>query len=48
MTPKQEGYAVYCPELSGCTSAGGAEEEALENATEGDALHWQYFRQASS
>jgi len=25
----------YCPELPGCASAGGTEEEALENATEG-------------
>ena len=26
-----EGYAVWCPGLSGCRSQGGSEEEALEN-----------------
>lgn len=40
MTPKQGGYAAYCPELPGCTSAGDTEEEALEDATEGIALYW--------
>jgi len=33
------GYAVYCPELPGCTSAGGSEEEALENIKEAVALY---------
>jgi len=29
-----QSYAVYCPELPGCTSAGDTEEEALENIRE--------------
>ncbi|MBI4216957.1 MAG: type II toxin-antitoxin system HicB family antitoxin [Chloroflexi bacterium] len=32
-------YAVYCPELPGCTSAGDTEEEALENIKEAIALY---------
>ena len=32
-------YAVYCPELSGCTSAGDTEEEALNNIKEAVALY---------
>ncbi|MSQ12750.1 MAG: type II toxin-antitoxin system HicB family antitoxin [Dehalococcoidia bacterium] len=28
------GYAAYCPELPGCTSAGDTEEEALDNIRE--------------
>jgi len=32
-------YAVYCPELPGCTSAGGTEQEALENIKEAIALY---------
>jgi predicted RNase H-like HicB family nuclease len=27
----EEGYAVWCPSLSGCWSQGETEEEALEN-----------------
>ena len=33
------GYAVYCPELPGCTSAGDTEEEALDNIKEAIALY---------
>lgn len=33
------GYAVYCPELPGCTSAGDTQEEALENIKEAIALY---------
>lgn len=32
-------YAVYCPELPGCTSAGDTEEEALKNIQEAIALY---------
>ena len=32
-------YAVYCPELPGCTSAGDTEEEALTNIKEAIALY---------
>jgi len=32
-------YAVYCPELPGCASAGDSEEEALENIKEAIALY---------
>ena len=32
-------YAVYCPELPGCCSAGDSEEEALENAKEAILLY---------
>ena len=32
-------YAVYCPELPGCTSTGDSEEEALENIKEAIALY---------
>ncbi len=37
--PEVGGYAVYCPELPGCTSAGDSEEEALENIKEAIALY---------
>ena len=33
------GYAVHCPELPGCTSAGDSEEEALDNIREAIALY---------
>jgi predicted RNase H-like HicB family nuclease len=33
------GYAVYCPELPGCASAGDTEKEALENIKEAIALY---------
>ncbi len=33
------GYAVYCPELPGCCSAGDSEEEALENVKEAISLY---------
>ncbi len=32
-------YAVYCPELPGCASAGDTEEEALANMREAVALY---------
>lgn len=34
-----DSYAVYCPELPGCTSVGDNEEEALENIKEAIALY---------
>ena len=34
-----DAYAVYCPELPGCTSAGDNEEEALRNIREAIALY---------
>ena len=34
-----DSYAVYCPELPGCASAGDSEEEALENIKEAIALY---------
>lgn len=37
--PEIESYAVYCPELPGCTSAGDTEGEALENIREAIALY---------
>ncbi len=32
-------WAVWCPELPGCVSAGEAEEEALENIREAIQLY---------
>ena len=32
-------YAVYCPELPGCASAGDTEAEALKNVKEAIALY---------
>jgi predicted RNase H-like HicB family nuclease len=32
-------WAVWCPELPGCTSAGSTKEEALENIKEAIALY---------
>ena len=32
-------WAVWCPELPGCTSAGASEEEALENIREAIELY---------
>ena len=34
-------YAVYCPELPGCTSAGDTQAEALENIKEAIALYFE-------
>lgn len=34
-------WAVWCPELPGCTSAGDTEEEALENIREAIKLYLQ-------
>ena len=36
-----QSYAVYCPELPGCTSAGDTEDEALENIKEAIALYFE-------
>ena len=32
-------WAIWCPELLGCTSAGATEEEALENIREAIELY---------
>jgi len=37
--PETEDYAVWCPELPGCVSAGRTEEEALANIREAIALY---------
>ena len=37
--PDVGSYAVHCPELPGCASAGDSEEEALENIREAIALY---------
>ncbi len=37
--PEVDSYAVYCPELPGCASAGDTEEEALTHIRETIALH---------
>ena len=37
--PETTSYAVYCPELPGCTSAGDTEEEALESIKEAITLY---------
>ncbi|MFB2894776.1 type II toxin-antitoxin system HicB family antitoxin [Aerosakkonemataceae cyanobacterium BLCC-F50] len=34
-------YAVWCPELPGCTSAGESQQEALENIREAIELYLQ-------
>ncbi len=34
-----DSFAVYCPELPGCCSAGDTEAEALENIREAIALY---------
>jgi len=34
-----DSYAWYCPDLSGCCSAGDTEEEVLANAREAIALY---------
>ena len=39
--PETRSYAVYCPELPGCASAGDSEEEALLNIQEAIALYLQ-------
>lgn len=39
--PETRGYAVYCPELPGCASAGDSEEEALEGIKEAIALYME-------
>lgn len=36
-------WAVWCPELPGCTSAGASEEEALANIQEAIALYIEPF-----
>jgi predicted RNase H-like HicB family nuclease len=37
--PETGDWAVWCPELPGCVSAGETEEEALENIREAIALY---------
>ncbi|BAZ41005.1 hypothetical protein NIES4101_69670 [Calothrix sp. NIES-4101] len=37
--PETGEWAVWCPELPGCTSAGDTEEEALENIREAIQLY---------
>lgn len=37
--PETGDYAVWCPELPGCTSAGRTEEEAIANIREAIALY---------
>jgi predicted RNase H-like HicB family nuclease len=37
--PETSDWAVWCPELPGCVSAGETEQEALENIREAIALY---------
>lgn len=37
--PEVKSYAVFCPELPGCCSAGDIQEEALNNVKEAIALY---------
>jgi predicted RNase H-like HicB family nuclease len=37
--PETGEYAVWCPELPGCVSAGSTEEEAIANIKEAIALY---------
>ena len=37
--PETASFAVYCPELPGCASAGDSEQDALENIKEAMALY---------
>lgn len=39
--PETREWAVWCPELPGCVSAGRTEEEALSNIREAIALYLQ-------
>ncbi|MBF2008380.1 type II toxin-antitoxin system HicB family antitoxin [Chlorogloeopsis fritschii PCC 9212] len=39
--PETGEWAVWCPELPGCTSVGETEEEALENIKEAIQLYLQ-------
>lgn len=39
--PETGDYAVWCPELPGCTSAGETQQEALENIREAIELYLQ-------
>ena len=39
--PETRDWAVWCPELPGCVSAGITEEEALENIKEAIELYLQ-------
>ena len=36
-----QSYAAYCPEISGCTSCGDSEQEALENMKQAIALFFE-------
>ncbi len=37
--PETKEWAAWCPELPGCTSAGGTEEEAMANIREAIELY---------
>jgi predicted RNase H-like HicB family nuclease len=39
--PETNEWAIWCPELPGCTSAGLTEQEALENIREAIQLYLQ-------
>ncbi|WYL97367.1 MAG: type II toxin-antitoxin system HicB family antitoxin [Gloeotrichia echinulata IR180] len=39
--PETGDWAIWCPELPGCTSAGETQEEALENIREAIQLYLQ-------
>ena len=39
--PETGDYAIWCPELAGCTSAGESQQEALENIREAIELYLQ-------
>ncbi|MGL5065561.1 MAG: type II toxin-antitoxin system HicB family antitoxin [Microcoleus sp.] len=41
--PETGDWAVWCPELPGCISAGETEEEALENIREAIALYLEPY-----
>lgn len=43
--PETGDWAIWCPELPGCTSAGETQEEALENITEAIQLYLQVLEQ---
>jgi len=40
--PETGEYGVWCPELSGCVSAGATQEEAMANIREAIALYLEH------
>jgi len=46
--PETQDWAVWCPELPGCTSCGETEEEALSNIKEAIELYLQPEQQEFS